>query len=65
MLGFLSGLISTSTTVTRYDFHRCDCVPLRSIYRSLKMSEKTPYPILKGYKHEEALRKTPLHVKTP
>ena len=29
------------------------------------MPEKTPYPILKGYKHEEAQRKTPLHVKTP
>jgi len=34
-----------------------------SIYRSLKKSEKTPHP--KGYKQEEAPRKTPLHVKTP
>ena len=64
MFGFFSSLISTSTAVTRYIFLSRD-VLLPFINRNLKIPEKAPYPILKGYKHEDAPRKTPLYVKTP
>ena len=47
MLGFLSDLISTSTAVTRYDFHPHDCVPLPSINRNLKMPKKALIQIRK------------------
>ena len=40
MLGFLLGLISTSTAVTRYDFHPRDCVTSPSIYEGLKLPEE-------------------------